>query len=236
MEITAFDWTVITVVGLSGLLALFRGFVREVLSLAAWIAAVLTTIHFMGPAAEMLKPHVPTKIIATGGAAFGIFFGVLILCAIINSMIIRFLNDGSDIGLMDSVLGMVFGIARGMFILAIAYLMITVVLPKGEFPDWMKNARTRPYVEASAQLLARMAPGYVNNLSELSKQAKDQGEQAAKEKLKKELDEELQKKNSTTDTGYNEDKRKELERLLNNLEQENVSERPGETNQKIIRP
>lgn len=220
--LTVFDWVVISVIGLSALLALFRGFIREVLSLAAWLVAAAVTINYFDEVTELLKPHISSKVVASALATIGTFLGVLLLVAIVNSIIMRFLRSGGDISILDSALGMVFGILRGTFILSLAYLMFSVVLTEEEYPDWIKEARTRAYIEGSARILAGLAPNYVNNLSELSKQAKEKnGEMQKLQEQMKELDK--MQKGGKKPGDYGEDKRKELERLLDSLEREKVA-------------
>lgn len=174
--LTIFDWAVIGVVGLSALLALFRGFVREVLSLIAWLVAAYVTITYYAPVAEMLKPHIASNSMRMGAATVGLFLLVLIVLAIINTVIMRFLNAGGNIGILDSVLGMLFGVARGMFVVAMAYLMLSVVFEKDNLPDWLKKSRTRPAVEYSANILAQLAPNKVKMLQKSATDAKEQGE------------------------------------------------------------
>lgn len=215
--LTVFDWAVISVVGLSGLLALFRGFVREVLSLAAWLIAAFVTVQCFAGASEMLKPHIASDTVRMLVAGGGLFFGTLIIAAIVNTIIIRFLNAGGDIGMLDSVLGMLFGVIRGLFVVALGFLMVTVVLTDEEnYPDWLKHAKTRPVVEYSAGMLEKLAPKYVQEAKEITKEsAKNAGDVKEMQEKLKEL-EELKKKKDPT--GIDDAKRKDLERLLQQYE------------------
>lgn len=207
--LTIFDWVVITVVGLSGLLALFRGFIREVLSLMTWLIAAFVTINFFDDVKEMLAPHIPQKMLLLGLSTVGLFVLVLVACAILNSLLMRFLQAGSDISILDSAMGMLFGVARGLFILSLAYVMFAVVMPRDQFPDMVKHAKTLPVIEASAGFLQQMAPGYAKRLEQASQEAAKEGERLAREKAAEEI-----RKKGMDPAAYSEQERKEFERLL----------------------
>lgn len=214
--LTLFDWIVITVVGLSGLLALFRGFIREVLSLMTWLIAAFVTINYYDNVRDALAPHISHKMALLGLSTVGLFVLLLVVLSIINSFIMRFLQAGGDISILDSALGMCFGVVRGLFIFALAYVMFSVVMPKDEFPDMVRNARTLPLVEYSAGILQAIAPDKMKELGEVTEQAQEQGEEMAREKA----EDEVRRLRQENGAEYDEEKRMELERLLESLQRE----------------
>jgi membrane protein required for colicin V production len=218
--LTVFDWIVISVVGLSGILALFRGFIREVLSLMTWLIAAFVTVNYFGDVKTMLAPHIPQKMLLLGLSTVGLFVLVLVILSVINAFILRFLQTGSNISILDSVLGMVFGVARGLFILSLAYVMFAVVMPRDQFPDMVKNARTLPLIEASAGFMEQIAPGYTKRLEEVSQQAGKEGERMAREKAAEEV--QKMQKDGLDPAKYDADQRQELERLLQSLERDGI--------------
>ena len=222
MELTIFDWAVIGIIGLSALLALFRGFIREVLSLGTWIAAAIITTNFYDEVAVMLQPHFSSKTLAAGAATFGTFITVLIVLSIFSAIIIRFLQAGSDISILDSLLGMMFGVARGVFIISLAYLMITTILPADDLPDWLGKAKTRPIAEFGKSTLVSMAPDYVKKMEDVSKEAKKEGENRAKQ----EIIDQLKKEQEAGNLKPGSLDQKRLQELLNQLEQEKVAPQP----------
>lgn len=208
--LTIFDWVVIGVVGLSALLALFRGFVREILSLAAWLVAAFVTVNYYEPVGKLLEPHVSSSTARLGLSTLGLFLLVLVVAAIVNSIIMRFLRAGGDIGILDSLLGMLFGVLRGMFIVSLAYLMFAIVFDK-EFPDWLEKAKTRRVAEYGAQVLTKMAPKYTKNLGVMSKEAAEKGQQMKDAQEHHKKFEEMRGKAADYD-------QKQMERLLNGME------------------
>jgi membrane protein required for colicin V production len=162
-----FDLIVLAVVGLSALLSFFRGFIREILSLGAWIGAAIITLYAFPHAAEYVQPQVNSPVIASGLAAMGTFLCALIVISIINRVLLKYVKTGSDVGLFDNILGLAFGVARGVLLLSIAYFMMGLVLREDDYPEWVQTAKSRPYVEKSAKWLAQVAPNYLNDLTPL---------------------------------------------------------------------
>ena len=172
-QLNIFDVMVLFIMFLSCLFAFFRGFVREVLSLGAWIGAGLVTIYFFPTVAEKLQPEFKSPFVAAGIGTLGIYVLALIGFSIFNSVITKFLKSGSDVGPLDNMLGLIFGAARGAFILSLGYLLLMFAMGDGDKPDWIKMAKTRPYVERGALMLAHAAPTYLHELSSLRTDALD---------------------------------------------------------------
>lgn len=170
-----FDLIVLAVVGLSALLSFFRGFIREVLSLGAWVGAAIITLYAFPHVAEWVEPQVKSTMVASGLAAMGTFMGSLILISIFNGLLLKYVKTGSDVGVFDNILGLVFGVARGVLLVAIAYFIMSVVIREEDYPEAVKTAETRPYVEDAASWIANVAPSYMEDISPL-KDTSDNGE------------------------------------------------------------
>lgn len=166
-----FDAAVIAIMLLSCLFAFFRGFVKEILSLGAWIGAGLITIYYFPDVAKMLEPKFKNPIVATGVATLGLYISCLLVFSMINALILRFIKEGSDVGFLDNSLGLIFGAARGAFIVCLGYLLITMVMTEEEYPPWLKTAVTRGAVEEGAIILVKAAPHYLQELTPLSGEA-----------------------------------------------------------------
>lgn len=160
-----FDMIVITVIGLSALLSFFRGFIREILSLGAWVVASLITLYSFLDVAAWIEPQVKNSVVASGLAAMGTFIASLILMSIINALLMRILRKGEDVGALDNALGLVFGVMRAMLLVSFAYFAMTIVTPEDEMPDWVTEAKTRSYVAQGAELIAKLAPDYLKAIS-----------------------------------------------------------------------
>lgn len=161
-QLSVFDAGVLIILGLSGLLSFFRGFIREVFSLAAWIGATLITVYNFPRVAEWLKPQVENDMAAVGIATLGTFMVALISISIFNSIFMRFLKKSSDVGLLDNGLGLLFGLFRGALLICLAYYTMTLVMDEKDYPPYVAQAKTRPYVAKGAEWVASLAPDYLS--------------------------------------------------------------------------
>lgn len=169
-QLSILDAAVIAIMLLSSLFAFFRGFVREMLSLGAWIGAGIVTIYYFPEVSEALRPHFKSLIGAVGLSTLGIYTLALLGFSLINMLILKFVKTGSDVGMLDNTLGLIFGAFRGTVIIALAFFIFTIVVPaEKDYPQWMTESKTYPYVEKSAALLASVAPDYLREISTLQK-------------------------------------------------------------------
>ena len=137
---------VLAVLALSAVVALFRGLVQEVLGIGAWVGAALAALALQPVLSPYLLPSVETPWIADAIALAGVFLVVLVALKIAISMIARRVQD-SALGGADRALGMVFGLARGAFLVVVAYILGGVVLSEPErWPDPVREARSLPAV------------------------------------------------------------------------------------------
>ena len=167
-QINIFDAVVIGIIVFSGLISFFRGFVREVLSLGAWVGAALVSLYSFPSVAQMLAPYIDKPEIASGFAALGTFMVALIAISMFNGLIMRYVKQGADVGFLDNTLGLGFGALRGALLISLGYFVLTLLMSEDDFPAWVKEAQTRKIVESGALLIARVAPDYLDNLSPLS--------------------------------------------------------------------
>lgn len=164
-HLSIFDAVVIGIMAVSCLFAFFRGFVREILSLGAWIGAALITLYYFPDVAEKLEPHFKNAVVAAGIATLGLYIGALVCFSLVNMFIFKFLKSGDEVGPTDNILGLAFGAARGAFIVAVGYFFVHITVPRDESPDWLKASITRPYAEEGAKVLVRFAPEYLQDLA-----------------------------------------------------------------------
>lgn len=116
------DYAIIGVTGLSAIVSLVRGFVREALSLVTWIAAIWIAFHFTGLLDDVLMPYITSKAIRLAGAFLILFIATLISGALLNFLIGQAVNKTGLSG-TDRVLGMVFGCCRGLLLVAVILLL-----------------------------------------------------------------------------------------------------------------
>src|SRR3546814_5494115 len=106
LPINPVDLIVIAVLLLSALLALFRGFVKEVLGIAGWVAAVAATIFFFPIVRDIVRSYIDSRLIADIVTGAAIFLPTLILCSLLTHWISEQVR-ASAVSAVDRSLGFV---------------------------------------------------------------------------------------------------------------------------------
>ena len=141
------DWAVLGVLGVSALLGVWRGFVREVLALIGWVAAGVIAILFAGQIAAVMPHDFATPLARHLLAAALIFVLVLIVAGLAGALLSKLMR-AVGLGALDRALGGVFGFARGAVIVLVAVLLVGLTaLPRD--PAW-RDAKLRGPLETAA--------------------------------------------------------------------------------------
>jgi len=155
MPVTVLDVIVVVVVLISAMLAMVRGFVREVLSVASWVAAAGAAYLLYPHVLPLIQPYFDSKTIATIVAAAAIFFIALIIASYITMKISDFVID-SRIGAVDRVLGFAFGALRGILLTIVALWFFNFLVKEPQ--PWIANARTMPLLVSGGDWLISLLP------------------------------------------------------------------------------
>ncbi len=143
---------------ISGLLAMVRGFVREVFAIASWVAAAVVTLYAYPHALPLAKQYISQDTIAMAAAVGGVFIVTLLVVSIITVRISDAILD-SRIGALDRTLGFLFGLARGFLIVVVAFLFFNwLVQSEQGRPDWIRDARSRVVLQSAGDWLISVLP------------------------------------------------------------------------------
>ena len=151
------DIAVIAVVALSALFAFVRGFLREILSIGAWVAAGVATWFGLPLLRPFGRQYIEIELIADVATGVVIFVVVLVVASIISHFLTRGVRE-SALGPLDRSLGLLFGVFRGALIVCLALLVVDNFYAPDNRPDWLKDARTLPVVQAGANILRGLVP------------------------------------------------------------------------------
>lgn len=157
MPLTILDIGLIAIMLLSGLLAMMRGFTREVLSIASWGAAAGAAVFAYTKFKDVARAEIQPQYLADGVLIGGVFLLVLIIVSFITARVSDAILD-SKIGALDRTLGFAFGVGRGLLIVVIAYLFFTWLVPETSQPNWVKNAKSREILTKTADAIMRQLP------------------------------------------------------------------------------
>lgn len=166
MTVTLLDGILVGIMFVSALLAMVRGFSREVLSVLSWLAAAAAAFVFYEALTPYVQEYIANEKVAMAVAGFGIFVVTLIIVSFITLRIADFIID-SRIGALDRMLGFVFGAARGLLLVVVAMLFFNWLSPAESQPAWVVNARSKPFLDdLGARLLAAVPEKPVELLPE----------------------------------------------------------------------
>jgi membrane protein required for colicin V production len=152
------DGILLIVMVVSAIVAFLRGFLREVLSVAAWIGAAIAGFTFRAPVVALFGGAIQPDWLADGVAVGVVFLVVLVvLKLIIHALAGRV--QSSALGGVDRSLGAIFGLARGAFIAALAYVLAGLFVPAVErWPEAVRDARALPLVVDVARWVVGLMP------------------------------------------------------------------------------
>lgn len=151
------DGVILALLAVSALLAFFRGLVREVLGVGAWVGALVAgflALPWSGPVAET---QVSPDWLAEAVAVAVVFLVVLVLLKLLTAWIAHHVQR-SALGGLDRALGVVFGLVRGAFLVLLAYIVVGPFLPPDRWPSAVREARALPLVAEGARWLVEQVP------------------------------------------------------------------------------
>ena len=115
------DYAILAIIGLSALISLVRGFVKEVLSLIIWIAAVWIGLEFSRGLSVYLEPYITSPSLRIGAAFVALFVLTLVIGGIINYLAGQLVGRTGLTG-TDRLVGVLFGVGRGLVVVAVVVL------------------------------------------------------------------------------------------------------------------
>lgn len=156
MPITLLDGVLVGFALVSAVLAMVRGFSREVLSIASWVAAAAAAYFFHPAVVPYVAPYIDNDKVQLAAAAAIVFFIALIVVTVITMKIADFIID-SRIGALDRTLGFLYGAARGILVVAVGLLFFSWLVGPNP-PAWISEAKSLPLLEGVGDWLEGLLP------------------------------------------------------------------------------
>jgi membrane protein required for colicin V production len=155
MSLNWFDIVVVAVILVSAILAMVRGFVREVLSIASWLIAAVAAFYLYESLRDVIQPYVENETLATIIAVAVIFIVVLVIVTYITMKIADMVID-SRIGSLDRIFGFLFGAVRGLLLVVVAFAFFVWLVE--DQPEWITGAESYDILANLSEQLAVVLP------------------------------------------------------------------------------
>ena len=132
------DWLILAILGLSAVVSLWRGFVREAISLALWVLAFAIAMSFSDPLAYLLQDWITVPAIQRVLAFAGLFVATLFVGGLLSQLLSALIKK-VGLGMLDRLLGMLFGILRGCIVVVVAIVLLPQLVAVDQQAWWNQS-------------------------------------------------------------------------------------------------
>jgi len=157
---TSLDWVIVAVLAFSCVLGIWRGLMREMFSVAGWVAAVFLSLHYAAPLGFMLPGDIGWPMLRTWIAVAIIVIVCLFTAAALGWLVHKFIAAAKLSG-TDRMLGAVFGLLRGILII-FAAVYFTSRTALAQQPAWRDALLVQPF-DAGVRWLVPHLPALTSN-------------------------------------------------------------------------
>jgi membrane protein required for colicin V production len=164
------DYAIVAVIGLSVITGFFRGFIKELIALCVWILAIWLAISYSSVIDPWLKPHIQDKTVRTAVAFIAILLATIIVGGLFNA-ILSFILRRSGLSGTDRLLGMGFGLVRGVFIVAL--LMVVVKMTSLTNKEYTNQSHLYAKFDPLVDWLSGYMPGIIQQVGVFDKDKKE---------------------------------------------------------------
>ena len=239
------DVIILFVVGISGLIALSRGLVKEVLSIIGWVLGTIAVIYLLPILNPLTEEYIAEGMIGGIITALSILIVFMIIWNISTSGIINDIRI-SKMSSLDRILGLFFGIARAFLLIVLVYILLSWIMPHDKQPEVLQESKyfniagnfAKPIEdlipESTLQIIRDKTRQVGDEAEKKQQEIKEKQKTAIKEKVSDDSEElfnrlaqpkvkahkkEQPSESKKEDThGYKESERDNLDRLIENIE------------------
>jgi len=176
--INGLDLTVGLILLVSALLAFWRGFVQETLSIGAWAGAGFGALYGARFVQPFFRSFISLDWAADAAAVVALFLAILFVLSLVTNIISRTVQR-SALNPLDRSLGFLFGMVRGAVIVCVAMVIAQWLMKPDNRPEWMQTAKTLPALEGGADFLKSLVPRSFQRAEDTAKDAATKIDQAA---------------------------------------------------------
>ncbi|MDF1690016.1 MAG: CvpA family protein [Cycloclasticus sp.] len=151
------DYVILGIIFISALIGLFRGLVKEAFSLGTWVVSIIVGIRFCQPFSIYLIDYIDVPSVRIA-AAFVILLLLTLMLGAMLSYLISQIVDKTGLTGTDRFAGFLFGIARGIVVMAVLILLAGLT-PLPQDPWWVESTLIGPFQELSIWLREQIPEG-----------------------------------------------------------------------------
>ena len=155
---TLFDLIAILIILVSGTVGYVRGAAREVITVLAFILAVVVAVIGLRVSGPIARHAIHPGFLANAVAILVVFAAVYMLLRLLGSGFTRRLHEAESFGALDKLVGVGFGLLRALVLLGVFYLVFNAATPSERMPHWIKGGVLYPLSAASGHVLMALAP------------------------------------------------------------------------------
>lgn len=244
-DLNNLDVIILCIVGISGLIALSRGLIKEVLSIVGWVLSAFAVVWLLPLFTPLAKQYVDSGLVAgVLSSVFILMMFMIIWIFVTDSLIGKIRN--SKLNGADRILGLFFGLMRAFLLIILVYILVSWCVPNEKQPEFMQKSKYFQLAGEFAKPIESLIPQETLDIIKkktdeyiAEKEKPNKETQTKQEKKKLEAEElfnrlakpEIEKKNNKNQeqskdladeldvfSGYNNNERENLDRLLDMVE------------------
>ncbi len=155
---TLFDLLAVLILLVSGIVGFVRGAAREVITVVAFILAVVVAVFGLRISGPIARHAIHPGFLANGVAILVVFIAVYILLRVLGATFTRKIHQAEALGTVDRIVGVGFGLLRALVLLGVFYLVFNAATPPDRVPQWIKGAFFYPLTAGAGHVLMALAP------------------------------------------------------------------------------
>jgi membrane protein required for colicin V production len=150
------DIAIVAIIALSAIVGLFRGLVREILSLVGWIFSIWIAWHYADQAAPLFASLIESADVRKAAAFVALFLLALVAFAVLSHLLVKLITSSALKG-ADRTLGLLFGALRGALIVAVLALLVQS-MPLANEPLWQGSILKSYFLDMAGYVISLLPP------------------------------------------------------------------------------
>lgn len=177
------DIAILLIVGISGLIAWYRGLMRELLGLASWVIVFFGAWYGCALVQPLFEKFISHPDVAKWASIAALALAILIVCTLINAIIAHKLRK-TFLKTPDQMLGFVFGVLRGMLVVSLIFFAVTRALPPKEWEDYLEESHLSSVLQTCDSFVEKALPdsaaAYFSDMRREPPKARNKADKEAK--------------------------------------------------------